>query len=469
MLKITVWRGAFAATILLAVGATPSGAQNGPADLERISGETVPCVDGRAGIFECDNVALVSFLPVREIGGGGRVGTNDVWGWTDPESGRDYAIVGLHDRTSFVDVTDVHEPVWLGSLERTDGTRRTLWRDIKVHGNFAYIVSDNSGRHGVQVFDLTELRVFDGVPVEFEEFAHYDGIGSAHNIVINDEQPFAYVVGASGGPETCGGGLHILNIEDPHDPVFVGCFSDGRTGRSRIGYTHDAMCVTYHGPDEAYQGHEICFGANETGLSVADLTDRRNPVALGLGEYPNTAYTHQGWINDEHTHFYVNDEGDEIAGLTRGTRTLIFDVSALDDPVLVGQHITDSPATDHNLYVRGNVMYQSNYRSGLRVYDISDPTELVPLGYFDTVPWGSDEGMGNLSTGALGSWSNYPFFDSGIVVVTSGLEGLFLLRVERQTGGGDQGKTKPASPATRATSGPPDPREPSIAPRAPAG
>jgi len=408
-------------------GAT--AAQRRPQDLESLLGETIECVDGRAGIFECDNVDLVSFLPVREIGGGGGVGTNDVWGWTDPETGHDYAIVGLHDQTSFVDVTEVHRPVWVGSLDRTNGTRRTLWRDIKVHGNFAYIVSDNAGRHGVQVFDLTELRRFEGTPLAFGEFARYDGIASAHNIVIDEAEPFAYVVGANGSDNDCGGGLHILNIEDPREAVFVGCFSHSNTGRRGTGYSHDAMCVAYRGPHQAYQGHEICFGANETGLSIADLTDKRNPVAIGLGEYPNTAYTHQGWISEDHTHFYVNDEGDETSGLTRGTRTLIFDIGRLDDPVLVGQHITDSPATDHNLYVRGNLMYQSNYRSGLRVFDVSDPSRMEAVGYFDTVPWGGNEGMGDLSTGALGSWSNYPFFDSGVVVVTSGLEGLFLLRV----------------------------------------
>lgn len=430
MLRCTVWRAAILTTILVLAIDAPGVAQNGPGDLERITGEMVPCVDGRAGIFECENIDLISFLPVRDLGGDRGVGTNDVWGWTDAETGRDYAIVGLHDRTSFVDVTDASNPIWLGSLERTDGTRRTLWRDIKVYGNFAYIVSDSSGRHGVQVFNLTELRAFDGTPIDFGEFAHYDGVASAHNIVINNQQPFAYVVGANGPGATCGGGLHILNIEDPRDPVFVGCFSDTRSGRSRTGYSHDAMCVTYRGPHGDYQGHEICFSANETALSIADLTDKRNPVAIGFGEYPNAAYTHQGWINDEQTHFYVNDEGDEISGLSQGTRTLIFDVSKLDDPVLVGQHVTKSQATDHNLYIHGNVMYQSNYRSGLRVYDVRSPTELIPMGYFDTVPWGSNEGMGNLSTGALGSWSNFPFFDSGIVVVTSGLEGLFLLKVQ---------------------------------------
>lgn len=418
-----------AALLLVASPMAARPAQRGPQELEPIVGDSVACVDGRAGIFTCDHVDLVSFLPVAAIGGGHGIGTNDLWGWTDPESHRDYAVVGLHDGTSFVDVTDVQRPVWVGKLDRTNGTRRTLWRDIKVRGNFAYIVSDNAGRHGVQVFDLTELRRFDGEPLQFEAFARYDGVASAHNIVIDPAEPYAYAVGAGGVDNDCGGGLHIINIEDPRTPVFVGCFADTATGRRHTGYTHDAMCVTYHGPHAAYRGHEICFGANETALSIADLTDKRNPVAIGLGEYPRAAYTHQGWINEAHTHFYVNDEADEISGLTPGTRTLIFDVRRLDDPVLVGEHVTDSPATDHNLYVHGNLMYQSNYRSGLRVYDISDPEILQPVGYFDTTPWGSNEGMGDLSSGALGSWSNYPFFDSGVVVVTSGLEGLFVLRV----------------------------------------
>jgi hypothetical protein len=104
-------------------------------------------------------------------------------------------------------------------------------------------------------------------------------------------------------------------------------------------------------------------------------------------------------------------------------------VSDLDDPILVKEHLSENRASDHNLYIRGHLMYQSNYRSGLRVYDVSDPEILRAAGWFDTTPWGSNEGMGDLSTGALGSWSNYPFFDRGVVVVTSGLEGVFLLRV----------------------------------------
>jgi choice-of-anchor B domain-containing protein len=88
----------------------------------------------------------------------------------------------------------------------------------------------------------------------------------------------------------------------------------------------------------------------------------------------------------------------------------------------VKEYISDNPATDHNLYIKGDMMYQSNYDSGLRVYDISDPENPEPAGFFDTVPYQEGGGM-------TGSWSNYPFFESGIIVVTSGREGMVIVKV----------------------------------------
>ena len=396
--------------------------------LDAITGETVECAGGFADRFGCDNVDLLAFLPTREIGGERGTLTNDVWGWTDPETERDYALIGLSIATSFVDVTDPHNPVYIGRLMRTAGAPDSAWRDIKIHADHAFIVSDSAPEHGIQIFDLERLREYDGEPIEFTEVAHYDQISAAHNIVINESSAMAFVVGASAGGETCGGGLHMVNIEDPRNPSFAGCFTDTNTGRAGTGYSHDAQCIIYNGPDEQYRGHEICFGSNETALSIADVTDRRNPEALGMATYPNVAYAHQGWITDDHKYFYMNDEGDELSGLTEGTRTLIWDVQELEDPILVGAYVADNQAVDHNLYIKGDTMYQSNYDSGLRVFDISDRENPRPIAYFDTVPFGEDGG------GMMGTWSNYPYFDSGVVVVTSMGEGVFLVRVRDAAG-----------------------------------
>ena len=69
--------------------------------------------------------------------------------------------------------------------------------------------------------------------------------------MINEDTGFAYAVGNSMGGETCGGALHMIDIREPLNPKFAGCFADPALGLQRTGYTHDAQCVIYHGPGRA--------------------------------------------------------------------------------------------------------------------------------------------------------------------------------------------------------------------------
>ena len=399
-----------------------------PEEFAAVTGGEVRCADDNtAGAFKCSNASLLGFLPISQIGGRRGTNLNDNWGWTDPQSGREYAIVGRTDGTSFVDVTDPTRPRYLGDLPMTKGSTPAAWRDMKVYKDHVFIVADGAGQHGVQGFDLARLRTV-RTPQVFTEDAHYDRVGSSHNIVMNEETGFAFAVGVSSGGETCGGGLHMIDVRTPKNPTFAGCFSDPRTGNAGTGYSHDAQCVTYRGPDQQYVGREICIGSNETAISVADVTDKANPIAISRASHPDVGYTHQGWLTDDHRYFYVNDELDEQSGkgkAAEGTRTMVWDLADLDDPVLLKEHVGVTKAIDHNLYVKGNRMYQANYTSGLRILDISDPANPREVGYFDTYP-------NNDNVQFAGSWSNYPYFKSGTIVVTGIGEGLFLVRDRTQ-------------------------------------
>ena len=397
------------------------------ANYEAVNG-TVPCEEGSSAAFGCADVDVISFVPVRDLGADRGINVNDVWGWTDPENGDEYALVGLTDQASFVDISNPEAPRYLGRIKIPAGANPSVWRDIKVYENHAFIVSDGAGPHGMQVFDLTRLRDVNE-PVDFEPDAHYTEIASAHNIVINEATGFAYTVGGRQGGITCGGGLHMIDIRDPKNPTFAGCFADEGTGRSGTGTSHDAQCVVYNGPDPDYSGREICLGSNETAISIADVTDKSNPVKIASAEYPNVAYAHQGWLTDDHRYFYLGDELDELAQLNAGnafpgTRTLIWDLEDLDDPVLVGEYFGETEAIDHNMYTVGDLLYQSNYSNGLRILDISDPENPEEVGYLDTVPY--EDG-----TAMSGSWSNYPYFRSGTILVTSGQQGLFMVRYRK--------------------------------------
>lgn len=413
--ELTALAGSLTAKITLNVVLTsPVG---GP-----ILGAAVACSGGAAGPFPCQGVNLMSFLPVSGVGGGNGIQLNDIWGWTDPVTAKEHVLVGRNDGIAFVDVTNPVNPTYLGFLPITPGAVPNVWHDVKVYNDHAFIVADGAGAHGMQVFDLRILRSHVGVPRTFVANTVYRQINSAHNIAINEASGFAYIVGASGGGTTCGSGLHMVDIRIPTAPSFAGCFADGLTGRAGTGYTHDVQCVIYSGPDAAHVGKEICFGSNETAISIADVTTKSVPVALSRASYPQLGYTHQGWLTADQRYFLVNDELDELQLRVAGTRTLVWDVADLDDPILVTQFFGPNNAIDHNHYIRGTRMFASTYHFGLRVIDVSTPTAPSAVGFFDTAPE-----LANVP-GFGGSWSNYPFFASGNIVVTSGAEGLFVLQ-----------------------------------------
>jgi len=379
---------------------------------------STPCVNGRAGIYPCHDVDLVAFLPRDEMGLGAQDIVNDMWGWTDPSTGVEYALVGLSNGTAFVSLEDPAHPRWLGTLPTRSFA--ATWRDLKVYRDHVFVVADVVS-HGMQVFDLTRLRNVAG-PQSFGPDAEYAGPGlgagsgffltDAHNIALDEETGYAYVVGSN----TCSGGLHMVDVRDPRRPRFAGC-------SAATGYIHDTECVVYRGPDARYQGHELCFNSNADAFSIHDVTDKRSPSVLARTTYPGLGYVHQGWLTDDQRFFLLDDELDELR-FGHPTRTYVWDVRSLDTPRLVGWHDSTSPATDHNLYVRGHYVYQANYLAGLRILEMVqiENAVLSEVAYFDTTPDQEEVGFGG------GAWNVYPFFASGLVLVTSIGEGLFVLR-----------------------------------------
>lgn len=365
-----------------------------------------PCEDGFADIWPCENVDMWSFMTLAEIGGGDN--TNDVWGWTDSDSGREFALIGKNTGTAFIEITDPLAPIYLGSLATQ--TTPSLWRDVKVYSNHAFIVSE-AGDHGMQIFDLTQLLTIDSPPVVFENTAFYDGFEDAHNICINEDSGFAYGVGTN----TLSGGLHIVDISDPVNPVIAGGFSED-------GYTHDAHIVNYMGPDDDYAGAEIAIACNEDNIAIIDVSIKDDCQLISHMNYNEPGYVHQGWLTEDHKYFLSNDEGDENSNGTP-TRTFMFDVQDLDNPIFMGLYEAGNNAIDHNLYVVGDLVYESNYRSGLRILDAGDieNTNLAEIAYFDVHP-------DNDNAGFSGSWSHYAWYPSGNVIVSDMYDGFFVLK-----------------------------------------
>jgi len=354
----------------------------------------------------------------------------DIWGWTSSTTGEEYIIIGLDIGTAFVKMEDCENPVVLGLLPTS--TESSDWRDIKVYQDHAFIVSEATS-HGMQVFDLTELESVTEY-TNFNQTALYDGVGSSHNIVINEDSGFAYIVGAGlfdSGPNDCSGGLHMVDISDPVNPTFVGCYSDK-------GYTHDAQCVNYDGPDSDYTGREICFSCNEKSTDIIDVTDKANPKYISSCPFVFW-YAHQGWLTEDKNYFLIDDELDGYFEWTQygldedvdaslsqyKTTTMICDVSNLDRPHKKTLYKAKTRAIDHNQYVKGKYSYQSNYRAGLRILDLSciqfGGNSMKEVAYFDIYPEDDDNEFN-------ANWSNYPYFESGCVALSGIEQGLFIVK-----------------------------------------
>lgn len=366
-----------------------------------------PCVNGFANGYPCNGFDLMDHIPVDVLGGDGAEG-NDSWGWTDPQTGKEYALIGTTTSAAFVDMSDPSNLVFLGRLPTA--TTNSLWRDIKVYNNHAFIVSEANG-HGMQVFDLTRLRNVANPPETFTADAHYTGFGSAHNIVINEDSGFAYAVGTT----TFSGGPHFVNIQNPTNPIAAG-------GYANDAYSHDAQVVTYNGPDTDHTGKEILIGSNENEVVIVDVTDKDNPTQISTIDYNNIGYAHQGWFTDDMKYFLLGDEVDEI-NFGLNSRTIVFDFNDLDNPVFHMDYLGPTAAIDHNGYVVGNTFYIANYSAGVRAIDISniDSGVMVESGFIDTY-------IPNDNTAFNGAWNIYPFFESGNIVVSDIEGGIFVVR-----------------------------------------
>lgn len=346
-----------------------------------------------------------------------------VKGWTSKD-GREFGVVCQTDGAAFIEVLKDGSMVYLGRINTASSS--ALWRDAKIIGDMAYIVADVS-KHGMQVFDMKKLLEADPknpkVYAKEDLVTHFTGFGKAHNIVANEKTNLVFNVGGDG---KCNGKLWAFDVKDPANPKDLGCSAGGS-------YVHDAQCVNYDGPDSKYKGKEVCFDFNVNVLVTVDNSDPTKAVQIGSAKYKGSAYTHQGWVTKGMTHLLLGDEQDE--GSNGGnTRTFIFDIKDLANPKHTGTYISKSKAIDHNLYIIDNLAYQSNYATGLRVLDVDSVDKdntgggFQEIAYFDVYP---EDDNKNPSISYVGSWSNYPYFKSGYILVNSMERGIFSVKMHK--------------------------------------
>ena len=407
-------------------------------DSKVIDSPLATCIDGFAKIpgtdyeYSCLNYDLMGRITLEEMDA---EAGNDCWGWTDSTTGREYAIMGVNNGTSFIDITDSTSPIYLGKLPTA--TVDSSWRDMKVYNDHVYIVSE-AGDHGLQVFNLANLRGIDSEQVFSANYTD-KSFGQAHNIAINEDSGYAYIAGARTK------GIYALNLSNPLAPKL-------ELEGSQFGYSHDAQIVNYKGPDQDYFGKEIYIGSNENKVDIVDVTDKSEPKLISTFLYDHQ-YTHQAWLTDDHKYALLGDELDEVDSnyelkADAKTRTVIIDLSDLDKPELHHDYEAETKAIDHNGYVKGTEFFLASYTAGLRVLDILniDQKSISEIGFFNTFIDHNDSGLPNSTTvksqdpdgdhsgkkgnseAFNGAWSVYPFFKSENIIISDINSGLFIVK-----------------------------------------
>ncbi len=315
---------------------------------------------------------------------------SDIWGWTDGE--KEYAIVGLRNGVSFVDVTD---PDNVEEVQFVYGNPCT-WRDIKTWRNYAYVTQDcNSANAGLSIIDMSQLpdtvitypwRTDGTVPV----------LRSAHNIYI-DEFGYAYVVGHNFG----NGGALILDLNsNPTNPTVAGQYTSS--------YVHDCYVennILYTG--EYNIGH---FG-------IVDVSDKANITVLA--KYPTPAgKSHNIWPSDDKNFVFTTDETTSI-----NTSIAAFDVRDLNDIKLLDEFNSNPTAVPHNVHNFNDFLVASHYSYGVTILDVSQPDKMVEVAHYDTEPNSEGDNYN-------GCWGVYPYFPSGNIVASDQGKGLYVFTPE---------------------------------------
>ena len=308
---------------------------------------------------------------------------NDIWGWVDPVDGGEYALVGLNDGFACVNVSSPSNP----TLEFHIADLNSTWRDVKTWGNYAYVTTE--AHANLLIVDLTDMtggtywhvsnftNPTTGATVEFT---------AAHNLYI-DENGICYIFGASSNTASNpSDGVIFLDVDaNPIAPHYLGEWDEH--------YVHDGMA----------RGDTMYVGAIYSGdLFVVDVSNKANPQNMGSHSTPN-AFTHNGWVSDDGNYVFTTDE-------QSGAYLAAYDITDCNNIQEVDriQSNPGSASIPHNAHVDGDFLVTSYYRDGTVVHDISDPTNMVQVAYYD-----SYAGSGN---GFDGCWGTYPFLPSGIII-----------------------------------------------------
>jgi choice-of-anchor B domain-containing protein len=320
-------------------------------------------------IFGQNNVTLLSHLNQYPS-----AGYNDIWGYVDG-TGNEYALLGVRTGTSIVNLANPQNPVEVAFIPGP----QSIWRDIKVHNTYAYVVTEQTGSgQGLQIIDLSQLPTTATLVNTIDTW-----FTRAHNIFIDNG--FAYVIGTNSG-----GGMHILDLSNPVNPTRTSYYTGS-------GYIHDV-----------YVWNDTVVACAEDVYDIVDVTNKSNAQLISSSIALPGIYAHSGWMTEDKRYFFGTEEFNQVD-------ITVWDlVDRTSWNLVVSSWEMPSNSTVHNLFIKGDYAHISYYSDGYVVLDISDPLNPILAGQYDTP----------------NMWGCYPYLPSGITICSDIDDGLWVFQFE---------------------------------------
>jgi hypothetical protein len=310
------------------------------------------------------------------------------------------------DGIRIVDLSDPAQPVDIGHSPPEFGDEE-IYNDIKlIDGPTGrrYVIAASDTR-GAVVIDVT----IPSDPVRITSFGTPDtnnGIVNVHTLFIEGTR--AYLANSDLAA------LEIFDLSEPTAPQPLGLFQHPDVS-FRGGYLHDL----YVDNGRAYLNYW------NLGMVIVDtLDDPSNPTIYGVFEDYGEHTSHSNWVTTVGDRV-ISVHGDEQFGAH--VRIVDVDNGSVDFLNTIGEYETRRHVSVHNILAHGDRAYVSYYQDGVRVLDLSDPTDPQEIAHYRTWP-GPAPGYGSsFYEGAIGI-----DLDPGqsTVYVADTHRGLFVLRTD---------------------------------------
>lgn len=309
-------------------------------------------------------------------------------GYTAP-NGREYAILGTQVGTSFVDITDS------ANIREVDSVKglNSGWREMKTYSHYAYVVSEASNSK-LQIIDLQYLPD----SVHLVKTWGYSGYTKTHSI----SQAGHYLYLNGGNAATSVGGVAVIDVSDPENPVKMGQWADE--------YVHDCRVL-----DDTIWAANIYVGK----MSIINASNKSSlQFVRSWQAFPQaTISTHNCAITTDRKYILTTNEIENPVG-----KLFVWNKQDLSNITLVTQWAPTGITTSivHNVEIYGNYAVIAHYTAGIRVVDISNPESPLEVAWYDTYP-------NSNSTSFSGCWGVYKF-PSGKIIGSDISNGLIVIK-----------------------------------------